>query len=151
LVSDEKVNSSTSTRLLIPRPVYAAMLAQAVAEAPLECCGLLAGPAAGQGGQRRVMARCPLVNALTSPNEYESDPKSMFLAMKDMRRHGWEVLAVYHSHPTSPPVPSRKDRERNYSEAVVTLIISLQSSPPEVRGWWLTESGYGEADWRVVD
>ena len=34
--------------------------------------------------------------------------------------------------------PSRKDLERNYSESVVNLIISLQSSQPEVRGWWLT-------------
>jgi proteasome lid subunit RPN8/RPN11 len=127
------------------------MVAQAVAEAPLECCGLLAGPPAAEGEDRRVTARYPLINALASGTDYESEPRSMFNAMKDMRQNGWEVLAVYHSHPTSPPVPSRKDRERNYSEGVVNLIISLQTAQPEVRGWWLTESDYPEAEWAVAD
>jgi proteasome lid subunit RPN8/RPN11 len=127
------------------------MVAQALAEAPSECCGLLAGPPAGQGGERTVTAHYPLVNALASPTDYESEPESMFRAMKIMRQQAWEVLAVYHSHPTSPPVPSRKDRERNYSEEVVNLIISLQSSPSEMRGWWLTAAEYREADWSVVD
>src|SRR6516162_7901677 len=107
------------------------MLAQAVAEAPLECCGLLAGLPGGEGEDRRVLARYSLVNALASATDYESEARSMFNAMKDMRLKGWDVLAVYHSHPTSPPIPSRKDRERSYSEQAVNLIISLQSSQPE--------------------
>jgi proteasome lid subunit RPN8/RPN11 len=151
LISGEQVISSTSGRRLIPRSLYAAMIAQAVAEAPLECCGLLAGPAAAEGEDRRVTARYPLVNALGSGTEYESDPRAMFQAMKDMRCNGLEVLAVYHSHPTSPPIPSRKDRERNYSESVVNLIISLQSAQPEMRGWWLTASDHREAQWQIVN
>jgi proteasome lid subunit RPN8/RPN11 len=125
------------------------MLAQAVAEAPAECCGLLAGPP-DLGGVWRVTARYPLVNAVASATEYESEPRSMFDAMRQMRRAGLEVLAVYHSHPTSPPVPSRTDLVRNYSERVVNLIISLQTDPPDVRGWWLTESDYREAGWKVI-
>jgi proteasome lid subunit RPN8/RPN11 len=127
------------------------MIAQAVAEAPLECCGLLAGPPAAEGEDRRVTVRYPLVNALGSGTDYESEPRSMFNAMKDMRQNGWEVLAVYHSHPTSPPIPSRKDRERNYSEQVVNLIISLQSAQPEVRGWWLAHDEHRDAVWEVID
>jgi [CysO sulfur-carrier protein]-S-L-cysteine hydrolase len=127
------------------------MIAQAVAEAPLECCGLLLGPPAEQGGERRVAAHFPLINALASPTEYESQPESMFKAEMEMRRTGWAVLAVYHSHPISPPIPSRKDRERNYSERVVNLIISLQSAQPEVRGWWLTQSDYRETEWEVTE
>jgi proteasome lid subunit RPN8/RPN11 len=127
------------------------MIAQAVAEAPLECCGVLAGPPAGEGEDRRVTVRYPLINALASGTDYESEARGMFNAMKDMRQNGWDVVAVYHSHPTSPPIPSRKDRERNYSERVVNLIISLQSAKPEVRGWWLTERDYREAECGVAD
>ncbi len=126
------------------------MIAQAVTEAPLECCGLLAGPPA-IGPDRQVTTRYALINALGSGSEYESDPRSMFNAMKDMRRNGWDVLAIYHSHPTSPPTPSRKDRERNFSEQVVNLIISLDSAQQEVRGWWLTASGHREAAWQLID
>jgi proteasome lid subunit RPN8/RPN11 len=145
LVSDEKVDSSTSQWLLIPRPIYSAMIAQAVAEAPLECCGLLGGR------DGRVVRRYPLVNTAASPVEYESDAQGMFAAWRDMRRGDLDIVAVYHSHPTSPPVPSRKDRERNYSEQVVNLIISLQSAEPEMRGWLLTADDYREAEWQVEE
>jgi [CysO sulfur-carrier protein]-S-L-cysteine hydrolase len=126
------------------------MVAQAVAEAPLECCGLLAGPAFADG-QATVAARYPLLNAAESPTEYDADPASLFAAVKQVRRRGWDVLAVYHSHPTSPPVPSRTDLARSYWAGVVHFIISLQSSQPEVRGWWLTETDYREASWAIAD
>lgn len=126
------------------------MLAQAVAEVPNECCGLLAGRIETDPGGRaegRVVERYALVNAAASPREYLSEPKSMFAAVRDMHRRGLDILAVYHSHPTSEPVPSRTDLERNYSPDVVNLIISLQASEPRVRGWWLTASDFREAEW----
>jgi proteasome lid subunit RPN8/RPN11 len=122
------------------------MIAQAVAELPNECCGLLAGTPDG-----RVTHRYGLINAAASPVEYLSDARSMFEAVRDMRRHGVDVVAVYHSHPTSAPAPSRKDREQNYSADIVNLIVSLQSTDPEVRGWWLSESDAREAEWDVID
>jgi [CysO sulfur-carrier protein]-S-L-cysteine hydrolase len=128
------------------------MFTQAAAERPLECCGLLAGPPADGATELRVERCYPLVNAAASPAEYESESHSIIAAYKDMRRQGWEILAVYHSHPTALPVPSRKDLERNYyGESVVHFIISLQSAQPELRGWWLTATDYQEAAWEVVE
>jgi proteasome lid subunit RPN8/RPN11 len=75
----------------------------------------------------------------------------MFEAVRDMRRQGIDILAIYHSHPTSAPVPSRTDMERNYSPDVVNLIISLKNKAPETRAWWLTEKDFHEADWRLSD
>ena len=139
---------STSFRLLLPTQLLADMIAQAQAELPYECCGMLAGRV--EGGAGIVEARYPLVNAAASPVEYLSDPQSMFEADRARRRDGLEFLAVYHSHPTSEPIPSRTDRERNYSEDVVNFIISLKGGEPEVRGWWLTAEAFREADWEVL-
>jgi [CysO sulfur-carrier protein]-S-L-cysteine hydrolase len=139
---------SAPFRLLVPRPMFDAMVAHARGELPAECCGLLAGVT--EGGVGRVTMYLPLVNALASPTEYESESRSLFAAHKAMRAAGAEVLAVYHSHPSSDPVPSRKDRERNYSEHVVNMIIGLSRAEPEVRGWWLTPDGAREAAWEVV-
>jgi len=133
--------------LSIPRPLYEAMLAHARAELPAECCGLLAGRI--EGGVAKVTAHYPLVNALGSPTEYESEPRSMFAAHKAMRASGTDVLAVYHSHPTSDPVPSRRDLDRSYSEMVMNLIIGLKAAEPDVRGWWLTKDGAEEAIWEL--
>src|SRR5262245_9214659 len=113
------------------------MLAQAREELPNECCGLLAGPLP-EAGIGRVVHRYPLVNAEASPTEFVSEPRGTFEAERDMRHQGTVVLAVYHSHPTSPPVPSRKDRERNYSPDVINVIIALATDVPVVRCWWLT-------------
>jgi len=124
------------------------MLWHAQAETPCECCGLLAGMIRVDGtGEARL--RYPLVNALASPVEFESDPASLFSAWNDIRRQGLEVLAVYHSHPTSEPVPSRKDLARNWSPDVVNLIIALTTTPPTVRAWWLTAEDYRSASWQV--
>jgi proteasome lid subunit RPN8/RPN11 len=138
---------STPFRLLLPRPLYAALLEQARAELPNECCGLLGGRV--EDGVGRVERRYPLINALASPVEYESEPRGMFQAERDMRQHGLRVLAVYHSHPTSEPVPSRKDCQRNYSPDVMNLIISPRTGGPPVRAWWLGADGYREAEWEV--
>ena len=134
-------------RLEIPRTVFEAMLEQARAELPNECCGLLAGTV--EGGVGRVVARYPLVNELASPIEFRSEPRAHFEANREMRHKGIEELAVYHSHPTTAPVPSRKDLDRNYSENVVNLFISLAGSEPLVRGWWLTATDYREAEWAI--
>jgi proteasome lid subunit RPN8/RPN11 len=143
-------------RLLLPRRFYDEMIAQARAELPNECCGLLAGrmdehahPGA-QATHWRVSQRYPLVNKVASPVEYFAEERGLFAAHRDMWKQGLDLLAVYHSHPTSAPVPSRKDRERNYLGEIVFLIISLQSDEPEVKAWWLAENESREADWICV-
>jgi [CysO sulfur-carrier protein]-S-L-cysteine hydrolase len=140
---------STPFRLRLPRRLLDEMFDHARAELPNECVGLLAGRLedGAQGRVGRVERRYPLVNAAASPTEYLSDGRSMFDAVKDMGKHGWDVLAVYHSHPTSEQVPSRRDLERNYSADVVNFIISLSGPEPELRGWWLTERDYRAAEW----
>jgi len=92
-----------------------------------------------------------LVNAAASPTEFLSDARGMFEAVREMRRQNIDILAVYHSHPTSAPIPSRTDRERNYSSEVVNFIISLHDEKPTARAWWLTEKDFHEADWRLTD
>ena len=142
-------------RLHVPRDLLDGVVAQALAEQPLECCGLLAGvreEAKTPGGAvARVLRRYPLVNAAASPREFVSEARSMFDACKDMRERGLEMLAVYHSHPTSPAVPSRTDLARHGMEDVVCMIVSLAGVRPEARGWWLTEMDYREAEWEIID
>ena len=144
---------STPFRLLLPQDLLEEMISHACADYPVECCGLLAGTMEdGEGGKLgRVTARYPLVNAAASPVEFESEPRSMFTAVRDMTRRGLDVLAVYHSHPASPALPSKKDLARNYSPDVVNFIVSLTTTPPTVRGWWLTDVDYLEADWDSVE
>jgi proteasome lid subunit RPN8/RPN11 len=134
-----------STKLLIPRAIHDAMIAHALAERPIECCGLLVGPPLNDREDYCIVELMPLVNALVSPTEFESEPRGLLAAHRTMRDKGWEILAVYHSHPNSPAVPSHKDREMWYSDQIATVIVSLQLEP-EVRAWWID----GEAPITIV-
>lgn len=145
-------------RLLLPRALLEDLIAQAVAEKPLECCGLLAG--VREEAKRvddtteslgRVLRRYPLVNAAASPREFLSDDRSMLDADRDMRAGGLDLLAVYHSHPTSAALPSRTDLARHWLTGVMSMIVSLAATPPDVKAWWLTETEYREAEWEVTD
>jgi proteasome lid subunit RPN8/RPN11 len=140
---------STPFQLLLPRQLYSDMLDQARAELPNECCGLFAGTIAQ--GVATATIHYPLKNALASPTEFLSEPYDLFAAHKDMRRRGIDIVAIYHSHPSSEPVPSARDRERNYSEEVPNLIVGCAGDPPLVRAWWLTATDFREANWRVIE
>jgi [CysO sulfur-carrier protein]-S-L-cysteine hydrolase len=142
--------------LRLPQDLYQAMLAQAKSEQPLECCGLLAGtiapadPSGTTGPFGMVLGRYPLLNTARSRVLFESDPRSMLDATRDIDGRGWQILAIYHSHPSSDPIPSKTDLERNYDPAVMNLIISLQDAEPLVRAWWLTAEDYHAAEWDIV-
>jgi proteasome lid subunit RPN8/RPN11 len=140
---------SRSEHLLLPRHLYIEMVQHAQTELPNECCGVLAGLRGGD--TLRVLARHSLVNGAVSPVEYLSEPRSMFDAVKAMRKEEHEILAIYHSHPTSEPIPSKTDLARNYSFDVLNFIIGLRGAAPVVRGWWLTDDSFAEAAWEIVE
>lgn len=135
-------------RLMIPDGVLAGVIAHARSELPNECCGFLAGHREGETG--RVAAAHPLVNELASPTAFLTEARSLFAAYRAMRASGTDVLAVYHSHPTSAPVPSPRDiAENTYGESVAWVIVGLSGKQPEVKAWRLTATGCHPIEWGV--
>ena len=134
--------------LVVPQSILDAVVAHARAELPNECCGFLAGTIAG--GDGLVTRHLPLVNERASPTEFLSEPRSLFAAHRAMRTAGIDVLAIYHSHPMSAPVPSQKDlAENTYGDSVVWLIVGLGGPEPDVWAWWLDAGGARPAEWEL--
>jgi proteasome lid subunit RPN8/RPN11 len=105
-----------------------------------------------EGDVGRVTQHFPVGNDLASPTEYATNARDMLAVTKAMRAAGTTELAVYHSHPTSAPVPSRKDLERNYwGETAVHVIVGLAGAVPDVRAWWLTQTDHRPAELVVAD
>jgi proteasome lid subunit RPN8/RPN11 len=136
--------------LRIPRRLFEAMLAHARATLPAECVGFLAGRPDGT-----VTELLPLVNRLADPRRFEADPRSQLDAERRCRQLGLTILAVYHSHPASPPVPSRTDTDPDQNlwvgQPVRCVIVSLLEPQPQVQAWWLEPHHYRPASWTVVD
>jgi [CysO sulfur-carrier protein]-S-L-cysteine hydrolase len=110
--------------VVIPTSVRSALVEHAEAEQPNECCGLIAlrdGVA-----DRYIAAR----NAVASPYRFELDvdPEAWFL-----EDEGYE-LAVFHSHLSSPPRPSRTDVENiGLWEGRPYVILTLRTG--ELAAW----------------
>ncbi len=99
--------------------VLEAMLEHARREAPLECCGLLAG-------RDELITRVfPARNALASSKEYSIDPQELIAAFRSMRESGLKHLGIYHSHPHSENTPSLRDIEFAYYPDCAYFIVSL--------------------------
>ncbi len=122
-------------KLEIPSNIYAQMVAQARAEAPVEACGILAGT------DGKVEKLYKMTNADAARDHFMMAPTEQFAVAKDIRSAGLEMLAIYHSHPASPARPSEEDIRLALTPDVIYVIVSLQDANcPVVKGF-LIENG----------
>ena len=116
--------------MVIAAEVRAALEQHARAEQPNEACGLVV---LRNGEAERYL---PARNAAASPYRFELDtePENWFL-----EDQGYE-LAVFHSHISSPPRPSRTDVENiGLWEGRPYLILSLGTG--ELAAWKIQDGG----------
>jgi len=112
----------------LPSAIAAALLQQARASPTEEICGLIAADARG------VTRYFPIANvAADRIRRFELDPKGQIDALREMRRRGEELKAIYHSHPRGPAEPSRLDIERHEYPEAICLVIALD--PPALRAF----------------
>ncbi|MDT0635350.1 M67 family metallopeptidase [Spectribacter hydrogenoxidans] len=133
--------------LLIPRPLATRLLFEAQKTPDIEVCGLVGGI---DGSPVSVN---PVPNVADDPTRrFLMDSQAQVDAMRRMRERGESLLAVYHSHPATPPEPSARDLdELGYPDALL-LIISLNiKGVLEMRGWQRTDGGVREIDLKVMD
>jgi proteasome lid subunit RPN8/RPN11 len=121
--------------VVVPQPVKDELVAHSAEEAPNEACGVVLfrdGVA-----ERYVRGR----NAAASPYRYELDvpPDTWFL-----EDEGYE-LAVFHSHLSSPPRPSRTDVENiGLWEGKPYLILTARTG--ELRAWTIHDGAIAELE-----
>lgn len=116
--------------LVIPREILSDMVKHAREHAPVEACGLLVG--AGD----RVAKAYHLTNIDASPDHFSLDPKEQFSVTKEIRPRGWDVLAVYHSHPATPARMSQEDIRLALAPDMKYVIVSLlDQGAPQVKSF----------------
>ncbi len=108
--------------LKLERTLVNQILSQAQSTPETEICGLLGGT---EGRARHCY---PVTNQAPHPRRrYQMAPQEQIEAMRQMREAGEELVAIYHSHPTSAAIPSATDlKEAHYPDAAY-LIVSLNT------------------------
>ncbi len=131
--------------LTISRRDHDAMLQQLEAAYPLEACGLMAGK------DSRVLRLYPITNLLASPYAYEMDPAEQVTAMLDIEDRGWEMLAIYHSHPHGPERPSHSDIAQAYYPESLYVIVSFRSrQSPITLAFQISDSQVTEIAYKIA-
>lgn len=124
-----------SDTVRIPRTIVDQILRHAEHAQDEEVCGLIAG----RGG---AFTRCyPVANvAHDRRRRFQMDPKGQIDAMRAMRAAGEELLAIYHSHPDAPAVPSPTDiAQHEYPEALYLIVSLAAKGRPALRGFLIRD------------
>jgi proteasome lid subunit RPN8/RPN11 len=120
----------------IPQDLYEQILDQARAEAPNECCGMIAS----RDGE--AVTVYPAANAAASPPyAYEIDSADLYRIQMAIEDDGLDLGAIYHSHPRSEPVPSQTDINLAFYPEAEYIIVGLQSGEPDMRSFTITRDG----------
>ena len=111
-----------SNEIKIKRPLALHLLSLAQRSPDAEICGLV-------GSKDGVLSTCyPIDNIANTPeNTFLMQPEQQGAALRSIQAKGEQVYAIYHSHPSTPPVPSEKDLAEAGQHNAYYLIISLST------------------------
>jgi len=103
-------------------------------ELPNEACGYLAG-------RYGVITKAfKMTNVDKSPEHFSFDPFEQFNVFRDVRRLGLNIIANYHSHPSTPSRPSEEDIRLANDPDISYMIISLAEKDTVVRSFRIQNS-----------
>jgi [CysO sulfur-carrier protein]-S-L-cysteine hydrolase len=133
-------------RLWLTREQARAITDHAQQAFPHEACGLIGGR---KGNATAVF---PMTNVSNNPRTaYQIEPSEQVAAMMALQRDQLDLLAIYHSHPTTRSLPSQTDiREATYPNAAY-LIISLAADTPRLAAWQIRQGEVTPVDLVVSD
>jgi [CysO sulfur-carrier protein]-S-L-cysteine hydrolase len=129
--------------VLIAPALLDALIEHAVADAPNECCGVVA-----------VAGRDPAVatevyrarNTAASPLRFEVDPRELLRIIDEIELAGHELGAIYHSHTRTEPFPSQTDVNFAANWPGVEWIIVGVAEPdlPDLRSYLISDGEISE-------
>jgi [CysO sulfur-carrier protein]-S-L-cysteine hydrolase len=137
--------------LRISRALFDDMVSHAQAEAPNECCGIIASV---DGEAVRVYRA---KNAAASALRYVMDADDQYRIQDEIEAQVWDYGAIYHSHTRSAPEPSQTDINAAFIPKVgpvwpgsIYIIIGLAGAEPEVKAFRIESDAPEEVALSVV-
>lgn len=127
----------------ISRPLLDEIVEHALAEAPNECCGMIAA----RDGTAVQVHRA--TNAAASPLRYELEPREQLRIEAGIEDAGLDLWAIYHSHTRSAPYPSQTDINLAFHPHALYVIVGVAGPEPDVRAFQIVGGEVSEAELTV--
>ena len=133
-------------RVWLTREQARLIVDHAQSTAPHEACGLVGG----RGEQ--ALEVIPITNAADNPTtNYFLSPEEQVTAMLQFQRQNLELVAIYHSHPATRPIPSQTDiRQATYPQAAY-IIVGLAGDRPQLTAWQIHRGEVTPAELVISD
>jgi proteasome lid subunit RPN8/RPN11 len=112
------------------------LIAHAHAEAPNECCGMIA---CEPGQPRRAVRVHRATNTAASPLRYEIDGSEQYRIQSEIEDAGLDLGAIYHSHTRSTPHPSQTDINLAFYPESLYVIVGVAGDEPDVRAYRIVD------------
>lgn len=128
-----------SLKLIIPSTLHSQLIAHALQTPTQECCGYLLGTTTPPKHTSQYQSHStphthylfqlyPLPNTHPNPQHFFAfSPLSQLQVFTYLKtQQNLQIIGIYHSHPTSPPILSQTDKSYIFSPYQSNLIISLK-------------------------
>lgn len=122
--------------LIFPVNYYEELVNHGQSQLPYESCRLLAGR------NQTVQSIWKLKNELNSNRRFFVGEKTVNKTLQSIAKREEKVLAIYHSHPTTLPVPSYTDLLNHPDSEVKMVIVSYKTKKPLVKCYHLQKGSY---------
>ena len=137
----------------ISRELLDDVIAHARADAPNECCGMIAS----RDGEAVAVHRAR--NAAASPLRYEIDGMEQYKIQTEIEDAGLDLGAIYHSHTRSDPVPSETDinlarlgdSDTPAFPGTLYLIVGVKGAEPDLRLWSIVGNQVEQVELTVTE
>ena len=125
----------------ITADLYDQMVAHARAEAPNECCGMIATR------DDEVVKVYRTTNVEASPFRFVIDGAEQLQVYNEIESAELDLGAIYHSHTRTEPRPSQTDI--NFAKlwpGVLWIIVGLDRDEADVRTWRIDDGNVSDAE-----
>lgn len=133
----------------VPRNFRDAMVEHALADAPVECCGILGSAGGVVTGVYRAK------NVENSPYRFSINPLETGKIERQIDAEGASMAGFYHSHTGSEAIPSPTDIRMMgplFGPPYVHFVVGVADREhPVVRCWYIQDGDRLEQDFEVID
>jgi [CysO sulfur-carrier protein]-S-L-cysteine hydrolase len=127
----------------ISRDLYDELVAHAVADAPNECCGMVAS----RDGEAIKVFRA--ANTAASPLRYEIDGAEQYRIQMEIDDQDLDLGAIYHSHTRTDPYPSQTDINLAFYPDALYIIVGVAGDQAEVKAYEIRDGKVADAELTV--
>lgn len=135
----------TEKVVYISKDIFQSLIEQCQQALPYESCGFLSGNVKGI-----VTSNWQLKNEAKSMNQFFVSRDTVREALNKIAEKKEEILVLYHSHPTTAPMPSRQDLQYHPDDQILMLIISFKNDNLRYKCFEIFDANYSEVPVQLI-